>query len=105
MMPRHIFQDSTFPDNNLTGKTQLMLMSESQELALGRLVLIGGMIASEKFAQYAQYAMQGMPALATVNKQTTQDQTTGTTSTNEILSYYINYDNIIYVFHGILSPL
>lgn len=35
-MPRHIFQDSTFPDKNVTGKTQLMLMSESQELALGQ---------------------------------------------------------------------
>jgi predicted Zn-dependent protease len=47
--------------------------------------------------------VNGMPALATVNKQTTQDQTTGATATNEILSYYINYDNIIYVFHGMTA--
>ncbi len=47
--------------------------------------------------------VNGMSALATVNKQTTQDQTTGATAANKILSYYINYDNVIYVFHGMTA--
>lgn len=38
-------------------------VSQQTKQQLGTLLLIGGMIASEKFAQYAQYAMQGMQLL------------------------------------------
>jgi predicted Zn-dependent protease len=37
--------------------------SQQSKSQLGQLLLIGGMIASEKFAQYAEYAMQGMQLL------------------------------------------
>lgn len=42
-----------------------------------------------------------LPALAVLSTQTSQDQTTGATSTNQILSYFINYNNAIYVFHSV----
>jgi predicted Zn-dependent protease len=45
--------------------------------------------------------VNGMPATSTITKQTAQDQTTGQQQTNMILSYYINYDGLIYVFHGV----
>jgi len=38
-------------------------VSQQSKQQLGQLLLIGGMIASEKFAQYAQYALQGMQLL------------------------------------------
>ena len=38
-------------------------VSQQSKQQLGTLVLIGGMIASEQFAQYAEYAMQGMQLL------------------------------------------
>ena len=38
-------------------------VSQQTKQQLGTLLLIGGMIASEQFAQYAQYAMQGMQLL------------------------------------------
>ncbi|HSL86692.1 MAG TPA: M48 family metalloprotease, partial [Bacteroidales bacterium] len=37
--------------------------SQQSKQQLGQLLLIGGMIASEKFASYAEYAMQGMQLL------------------------------------------
>ena len=42
-----------------------------------------------------------LPAMATLSTQTTQDQSTGAQSTNQIMSYFINYNNVIYVFHGV----
>ncbi len=42
-----------------------------------------------------------LPALATLSTQTATDQSTGATSTNRILSYFINYNNTIYAFHGV----
>jgi predicted Zn-dependent protease len=38
-------------------------VSQQSKQQLGQLLLIGGMIASQKFAQYAEYAMQGMQLL------------------------------------------
>jgi len=38
-------------------------VSQQSKQQLGQLLLIGGMIASEKFAPYAEYAMQGMQLL------------------------------------------
>jgi predicted Zn-dependent protease len=45
---------------HITARHSVSQMSKKQ---LGNLLLIGGMIASEKFANYAQYAMQGMELL------------------------------------------
>ena len=45
--------------------------------------------------------VNGMPALATICKQVNQDQTTGQQQVIMILSYYINYNNTFYVFHGL----
>jgi predicted Zn-dependent protease len=44
-----------------------------------------------------------MQAIVTLSQQVTQDQSTGAKSTNDVLSYFINYDNIIYVFHGVTA--
>jgi len=38
-------------------------VSQQSKQTIGQLLLIGGMIASEKFASYAEYAMQGMQLL------------------------------------------
>jgi predicted Zn-dependent protease len=46
-------------------------------------------------------SVNGLSAIMTQSKQTSQDQSTGTTSTNLVLSYFINYSNMIYVFHGV----
>lgn len=45
---------------HITARHSVSQMTKQQ---LGTLLLIGGMIASEKFANYAQYAMQGMQLL------------------------------------------
>ncbi|MFN2337276.1 MAG: M48 family metalloprotease, partial [Bacteroidales bacterium] len=45
---------------HITARHSVSQMTRQQ---LGTLLLIGGMIASEKFADYAQYAMQGMELL------------------------------------------
>ncbi len=45
--------------------------------------------------------VNGMPAIATVSQQTYQDQSTGQQQANTVLSYFINYDNVFYVFHGL----
>ncbi len=45
---------------HITARHSVSQMSKQQ---LGQLLLIGGMIASEKFAQYAEAAMQGMQLL------------------------------------------
>jgi len=45
--------------------------------------------------------VNGMPALAVMCKQVSQDQSTGQQQSNSVLSYYINMDNMIYVFHGV----
>jgi predicted Zn-dependent protease len=38
-------------------------VSQQTKQTMGQMLLIGGMIASQKFAQYAEYAMQGMQLL------------------------------------------
>ena len=45
--------------------------------------------------------VNGMPALATLSKQISQDQSTGQTQSIMVMSYFIHYGNIIYVFHGV----
>ncbi len=48
-------------------------------------------------------SVNGMPALVTVSKQVAQDQSTGQTQTNLVMSGFINYNNTIYVFHGVTT--
>jgi predicted Zn-dependent protease len=45
--------------------------------------------------------VNGMPAIVTLSKLVNEDRSTGTTSTNIFLSYFIQYGTIIYMFHGI----
>lgn len=45
--------------------------------------------------------VNGLQAIMAQSKQVTQDQSTGATSTNMVLSYFIYYNNLIYVFHGV----
>jgi predicted Zn-dependent protease len=47
--------------------------------------------------------VNGMPAIATISKQTTQDQSTGQTQTIMVLSYFIDYNSTYYVFHGVTA--
>lgn len=45
--------------------------------------------------------VNGLPAIVTLSKQQTQDQSTGQTGFNSVLSYFIQYGSMIYAFHGI----
>lgn len=45
--------------------------------------------------------VNGMPALATVCKQTSTDQSSGQQQTIQILSYFIDYNNTYFAFHGV----
>lgn len=45
--------------------------------------------------------VNGMPALAMVCKQVSQNQSTGQQQSLQILSYFIDYNNTCYVFHGV----
>jgi predicted Zn-dependent protease len=47
--------------------------------------------------------VNGMPAIVTLSKQVTQDNTTGQTSTNNVMSYFIEYGTTYYVFHSVSS--
>lgn len=47
--------------------------------------------------------INGLPAILTQSKQVLQDQSTGATQTNKIISYFIQYNNLIYVFHGVTT--
>jgi predicted Zn-dependent protease len=45
--------------------------------------------------------VNGLPAIMTQCKQVSQDQSTGATQTNMVLSYFISHGGLIYVFHGV----
>ncbi|MDX9772015.1 MAG: M48 family metalloprotease [Bacteroidales bacterium] len=45
--------------------------------------------------------VNGMPVIITLSKQQSQDQSTGTVSTNIVQSYFFEYATSYYVFHGI----
>ncbi len=45
--------------------------------------------------------VNGMPAITTISQQNIQDQATGQTQTNLVVSNFIQYDNAYYVFHGV----
>ena len=45
--------------------------------------------------------VNGLPAIMMQCKQVLQDQSTGASQSNMIFSYFISYNNLIYLFHGI----
>lgn len=45
--------------------------------------------------------VNGFPAIAAVSTQVSQDQSTGAQMTIRVLSYFINYNNNYFVFHGL----
>jgi len=45
--------------------------------------------------------VNGLQAIATLSKQQVQDQSTGATGSNAVLSYFVQYGSMIYVFHGV----
>ena len=45
--------------------------------------------------------VNGLPAIIMQSKQVIQDQASGVSRSNMILSYFIGYNNLIYLFHGI----
>ncbi len=45
--------------------------------------------------------VNGMPAVITLSKQQTQDQSTGATGSNSVISYFIDYGSVFFVFHGV----
>ncbi len=58
-----------------------------------------------KLERSEKRTVNGMPAIVTLSQQVSQDQSTGTKSVNEVLSYFIQYGNIIYVFHGVTAEV
>ncbi len=48
-----------------------------------------------------QTSVNGMPAIATISQQTSQNQQTGEQQTIKVLSYFIEYNGRIYLFHGV----
>lgn len=49
--------------------------------------------------------VNSLPAIATLCKQAVQDQSTGAVQNNMVLSYFINYNNLIYVFHSVSAEV
>ncbi len=103
----------TFPAGWLLENSPLQVMMGPQD---GKALMIFTFAPQKSLQEAAQNTIQqmgltlqesinttvnGMPALATICKQVTQDQTTGQQQVVMILSYYINYDNTFYVFHGL----
>jgi len=45
--------------------------------------------------------VNGLQAIVTLAKQQVQDQSTGATGANAVISYFVQYGSMIYVFHGV----
>ncbi len=50
-----------------------------------------------------QTTVNGMPAIASVSEQVSQNQQTGEEQSLKVISYFIDYDQTIYVFHGVAA--
>jgi predicted Zn-dependent protease len=79
---------------SLTGQKTLQAAADSTLAAYGL-----------KLERSEKRTVNGMPAIVTLSQQVSQDQSTGTKSVNEVLSYFIQYGNIIYVFHGVSAEV
>jgi predicted Zn-dependent protease len=53
------------------------------------------------FQESKETTVNGMPAVITVSKQILQDESTGAQQTNMVLSSFISYSGMYYVFHGL----
>ena len=49
--------------------------------------------------------VNGMPAVASVSQQVSQNQQTGQQQTIKVLSYFIEYEEAVYVFHGVAADV
>ena len=82
----------------------------------GKAVIIFSMAQQKTIEEAAQQTLQqleltvldskktlvnGFPALATVAQQVSQDQQTGQQQVIKVMSYFIEYNSAIYVFHGV----
>ncbi len=47
--------------------------------------------------------VNGLPAVAVISEQSSQNQQTGQTQTIRVMSYFIEYDGRVYIFHGLTS--
>lgn len=47
--------------------------------------------------------VNGLPTIATVSQQVSQNQQTGAEQTIKVLSYFITYNNLVYIFHGVAA--
>lgn len=74
-------------------------MGSSLQTAADSTILGLGATVKEKQA----LKVNGLPAIAVVSTRANQDQTTGTQSTIQILSYFIEFSKNFYVFHGVSS--
>ncbi len=45
--------------------------------------------------------VNGFPAMAAISQQVSQNQQTGAQQTIKVMSYFIQYNNAVYVFHGV----
>jgi len=54
-----------------------------------------------KLQRSEKKTVNGMPAIVTLSQQISEDQSTGTKSVNNVLSYFIQYGIAFYVFHGV----
>jgi predicted Zn-dependent protease len=84
-----------------TDKKALMIFTLSSEKTLqaaadSTLRQLGLTLVESK-----KITVNGLQAITTVSKQVQQDQSTGATSTNMILSYFIEYSGYNYVMHGV----
>lgn len=50
-------------------------------------------------------SVNGLPAIGTVSQQVSQDQQTGQEQIIKVMSYFIEYNSTIYVFHGVASDV
>ena len=64
--------------------------------------------ADSSLAQYGlklqrseKKTVNGLPAIVTLSKQESTDSSTGTRSVNTVLSYFIEYGSVYYVFHSV----
>jgi len=52
-------------------------------------------------SETGQTTVNGMPAIRVLSQQVSQDHTTGAQSVTQILSYFIDYNNMYYILHGV----
>ncbi len=50
-------------------------------------------------------SVNGLPAVATVSEQVSQNRQTGQQQTIKVLSYFIEYEGAVYVFHGVSADV